>query len=90
VGGFLTTPPPGARRDRLFDHYCVTDPGPDLLRRYWALMQGLATLRFLAGVCYTQLTDVEHEQNGLLTADRQPKLPPGATRRMHRRLWPLV
>jgi hypothetical protein len=29
----------------------------------------------LAGFCYTQLTDTEHETNGLLTADREPKLP---------------
>jgi hypothetical protein len=27
------------------------------------------------GYCYTQLTDVEQEQNGLLTYDRQSKLP---------------
>lgn len=29
-----------------------------------------------AGFCYTQLTDVMQETNGLLTEDRQPKLPP--------------
>ncbi len=29
----------------------------------------------LWGFCYTQLTDVEQEINGLLTYDRQPKLP---------------
>jgi beta-galactosidase/beta-glucuronidase len=28
----------------------------------------------LRGFCYTQLTDVEQEQNGLLTYDREPKL----------------
>jgi beta-galactosidase/beta-glucuronidase len=27
------------------------------------------------GYCYTQLTDIEQEQNGLLTYDREPKLP---------------
>jgi hypothetical protein len=26
------------------------------------------------GFCYTQLTDVEQEQNGLLTFDRRPKI----------------
>ena len=26
------------------------------------------------GFCYTQLTDVEQEKNGLLTADRRDKL----------------
>ena len=29
----------------------------------------------IAGFCYTQLTDTEQEQNGLLTADRKPKIP---------------
>ena len=28
--------------------------------------------------CYTQLTDVEQEQNGLYTYDRQPKFDPAA------------
>ena len=28
------------------------------------------------GLCYTQLTDVEQEQNGLYTYQRQPKFPP--------------
>ncbi len=27
-------------------------------------------------LCYTQLTDVEQEQNGLYTYDRQPKFDP--------------
>ncbi|MGO4428638.1 glycoside hydrolase family 2, partial [Streptomyces sp. MCAF7] len=29
----------------------------------------------LAGYCYTQFTDTEQETNGLLTPDRQPKIP---------------
>ena len=28
------------------------------------------------GFCYTQLTDVEQEQNGLYTYDRRPKFSP--------------
>ena len=34
----------------------------------------------VAGFCWTQLTDVEQEQNGLLTADRRPKADPAAIR----------
>ncbi len=30
----------------------------------------------IQGLCYTQLTDVEQEQNGLYTYDRKPKFPP--------------
>ncbi len=29
----------------------------------------------ISGFCYTQITDVEQEINGLLTYDRQPKVP---------------
>ena len=90
VGGFLDMPPDSAegRRDRLYDYY-GTLSGPEQLEiRYRALMEGLASLTFLAGICYTQLTDVEHELNGLLSAGRQPKLSPEATCALHRALWP--
>jgi hypothetical protein len=30
----------------------------------------------VAGLCYTQLTDVEQEVNGLYFYDRRPKFPP--------------
>jgi hypothetical protein len=30
----------------------------------------------ICGLCYTQLTDIEQEQNGLYTYDRTPKFPP--------------
>jgi hypothetical protein len=32
------------------------------------------------GFCYTQLTDIEQERNGLLTFDRQPKIDPDLLR----------
>lgn len=41
--------------------------------RLTQLYDGLAKLHDLAGICYTQLTDVEQEVNGLLTYHRQPK-----------------
>lgn len=37
------------------------------------LFDGVAKLPNLVGFCYTQLTDVEQEVNGLLTYDRKPK-----------------
>jgi beta-galactosidase/beta-glucuronidase len=40
--------------------------------------------RVLAGFCYTQLTDTEQEQNGLLTAAREPKIPIDRIRRIVR------
>jgi beta-galactosidase/beta-glucuronidase len=88
VGGFLSAPQHTQRRDRLFDYYGVVNDAAELGADYRALMEGLATLPFLAGFCYTQLTDVEHEQNGLLTARREPKLAPDDVYQLHRRLWP--
>lgn len=34
----------------------------------------------IQGYCYTQLTDVEQEINGMLTYDRKPKAPLAALR----------
>ena len=36
----------------------------------------------ISGFCYTQLYDVEQEQNGLYTYDRRPKLGPEGMRRI--------
>ena len=41
--------------------------------RLTQLYDGLAKLPNFLGMCYTQLTDVEQEVNGLLTYDRKPK-----------------
>ena len=34
----------------------------------------------MCGFCYTQLYDIEQEQNGLYTYDRRPKLNPEAVK----------
>ena len=39
------------------------------------ILQVIHKLPYLSGYCYTQLTDVEQETNGLLYADRTPKFP---------------
>ena len=61
---------------------------PRSLEAFEARLRGLvlATLRHphVDGFCYTQLTDVEQERNGLLTADRRPKLDPAIVRRIVR------
>ena len=44
------------------------------LQVYRGLIEGLMDPGPVEGFCYTQLTDVEQEQNGLLTYDRRPKL----------------
>ncbi|RIX31278.1 glycoside hydrolase family 2 protein [Amnibacterium setariae] len=47
----------------------------DWIRRITALYDGVRASAFLAGSCWTQLTDTLQETNGLLTADREPKAP---------------
>lgn len=55
--------------------------GPDeLLAAYRAQVEALMGPGPVEGFCYTQLTDVEQERNGLLTFDRRPKLEPGLLR----------
>jgi beta-galactosidase/beta-glucuronidase len=43
------------------------------VKRLDGLVHALVASPVWAGFCYTQLTDVEQEINGLLTADRKPK-----------------
>jgi len=50
-------------------------------------MKGIASLEFLAGFCYTQLTDIEQEINGLLTYDRRPKVDPEAIAEIHAQMF---
>lgn len=48
--------------------------GPDsLVARYGALVEALVAPGPVEGFCYTQLTDIEQERNGLLSFDRRPK-----------------
>lgn len=56
----------------------------DLAGRFEALTQALLADDRIAGYCYTQLTDVEQETNGLLTAEREPKVPPERIREAQR------
>ena len=48
----------------------------EFLSRLKGLTDVLLDNAAMLGYCYTQLTDVEQEQNGLYTYDRRPKFPP--------------
>ena len=52
----------------------------ELLARFRALTEVLLRNPRIAGFCYTQLTDIEQETNGLLTFDRKYKLDPKKVR----------
>lgn len=51
----------------------VENTEADTLARIRSLYDAIAKLPKIVGICYTELTDVEQEINGLLTYDRKPK-----------------
>ena len=52
----------------------------EFYERYKGLTDALLDNDKMFGLCYTQLTNVEQEQNGLYTYDRKPKFPPEVIR----------
>ena len=62
--------------------YGTVDSAAEYGRLVGALFAAVEHSTVLAGFCFTQLTDTMQEANGLLTADREPKLPIEAIRAM--------
>jgi hypothetical protein len=55
--------------------YSVCPTAEHFARQYERLIEVIRSLGLIAGFCYTQFTDTYQEANGLLTADRTPKIP---------------
>lgn len=55
--------------------YSRSETAQQFADRYAALLEVVRNLPALAGFCYTQFTDTYQEANGLLYADRTPKMP---------------
>jgi len=55
--------------------YSGANDEADFLQRLSDVIQPLLQSPVVQGYCYTQLTDVEQEINGLLTYERKPKVP---------------
>jgi beta-galactosidase/beta-glucuronidase len=85
VGGLLSIPAgvPKEKWDGLYSIYASSTTPEELVEQYRDLMQAIASLPFVSGFCYTQLTDIEQEINGLLGYDRVPKVDPEAVRAIH-------
>lgn len=62
--------------------YSGASDDEDFLARLKAVIRPLHLSGVVQGYCYTQLTDVEQEINGLLTYDRKPKVPLEAIRKI--------
>jgi hypothetical protein len=71
VGGISYAPSTG---EQWFGYGTVRDQ-ESFLAKYDDLIGAILDCATIAGFCYTQLTDTEQETNGLLRADRTPKLP---------------
>lgn len=65
---------PGTEAQRSWG-YCEADSCATFAEKLRELFDAVRACPLVDGYCYTQLTDVETEQNGLLTYDRTPKLP---------------
>ncbi len=52
----------------------------EFLERFAGLIEAIDSIPFMAGYCYTQVTDVQHEVNGLLHFNHEPKFPHDAIR----------
>ena len=64
--------------------YAGVEKSPEAaLERLRGLYAAIARIPAFGGVCYTQLTDVEQEVNGLLTNDRKPKFDTKAVREIN-------
>ena len=55
--------------------YTSVTNSDDFLNEYRRLIMAIKNSSAIAGYCYTQLSDVEYEVNGLLTYNRQEKVP---------------
>ncbi|MGG3468219.1 sugar-binding domain-containing protein [Neobacillus pocheonensis] len=54
--------------------YTSASNDDDFIERYYNVVSSLLESPLVQGFCYTQITDVEQEINGLLTYDRKPKV----------------
>ncbi|HET6873618.1 MAG TPA: glycoside hydrolase family 2 TIM barrel-domain containing protein, partial [Acidimicrobiales bacterium] len=67
--------------------YTTADSPDDLLDRYRKQWAAVHESTALAGACWTQLTDTYQEANGLLGADRRPKVDPHLLSEATRGRW---
>lgn len=79
--GGVTWAPEAAEGDGTWG-YAVSHSAEEFEEHLTALIRALDASEHLAGWCYTQLTDTMQEANGLLDAQRRPKLPIHTLRRI--------
>ena len=72
-GGIAFIPDKSKVPETAWGYSGVEKTADDALTRLRGIYEAIAGIHAITGICYTQLTDVEQEVNGLLTYDRHPK-----------------
>mgnify|MGYP004676746989 CR=1 FL=1 len=67
--------------------YCEENDLGAYTKKYAELTQAILDSPLIQGYCYTQLTDVENEENGLLTYHRNVKIPLDTIRKINEGTW---
>ena len=67
--------------------YCEENDLGAYTRKYAELTRAILDSPRIQGYCYTQLTDVENEENGLLTYHRDIKIPLDTIRKINEGTW---
>ncbi|MEZ5355389.1 MAG: glycoside hydrolase family 2 TIM barrel-domain containing protein [Bryobacteraceae bacterium] len=82
--GGIAYVPEGARVPGGAWGYAGTEKSADsAMARLTGLYQAIARIPAIAGICYTQITDVEQEVNGLMTYDRKLKFDPAKVKELN-------
>ncbi|MGF7145075.1 beta-galactosidase/beta-glucuronidase [Anaerotaenia torta] len=63
--------------------YTSADSEEEFLKQYRFVIDNIMQSDYIYGFCYTQLSDVEQESNGLLTYHREPKCSPEKIREIN-------
>jgi len=82
-GGIAFIPPGHQVPSESWGYSGVEKSADSALERLRGLYAAISRIPAFAGLCYTQLTDVEQEINGLLTYDRKPKFDVGKIREIN-------
>ena len=67
--------------------YCEENDLGAYTKKYAELTRAILDSPLIQGYCYTQLTDVENEENGLLTYHRDVKIPLDTIRKINEGTW---
>jgi beta-galactosidase/beta-glucuronidase len=70
--------------------YTSVGDAEQFVKDYERIMKAVYSSRILHGYCYTQLTDVEQEINGLLTYNREPKCDLNQIKKINNMWHPII